>query len=182
LTAVREVPPAHVPGETLTVSVTTAPPGNTLAHAIEETPPAGWAVSAISDGGEFDATSGQVKWGPFLDPVPRVLTYQVTPPAVASGDVAFTGTASLDGRSIVVAGDAVLPESCRLSVVRNDTTGALAVCVYGQAGVHFGVWVSHDLQSWSPISLMLTNGQRLEYSAETLALFPQTFYRIQPVP
>ena len=33
-----------------------------------------------------------------------------------------------------------------------------------------------------PISLMLTNGQRLEYSAETLALFPQTFYRIQPVP
>ena len=64
-------------------------------QAFEEFPPAGWSVDTLSHGAVFDAVTGAVKWGPFLDAVPRTLTYRVVPVSNPSG--AFRGTAAFDG-------------------------------------------------------------------------------------
>lgn len=73
-------------------------------------------------------------------------------------------------------------DRCRLSVAHDAETGALSVCVSGPAGPPFSVWISHDLQSWVPLSLMLTNGQCLQYSSGTIGTSRQTFYRVQSGP
>jgi hypothetical protein len=80
------------------------PASNILAYAVQDTPPPGWAVSNISDDGTFDPATGTVFWGPFFDALPRPLSYQVTPPAGATGAASFAGEASFDGNIVTILG------------------------------------------------------------------------------
>lgn len=106
----RHLPDFYTPGATLVVELHASPLQGTQAYAVEETPPAGWAVGAISHDGVFDAENGKVKFGPYLDAEPRVLTYEITPPANARRAGEFSGIASADGVNSRVGGDqTVLP-------------------------------------------------------------------------
>ncbi|OQX23242.1 MAG: hypothetical protein BWK80_27055, partial [Desulfobacteraceae bacterium IS3] len=95
----------YAPGIKLTVTLKATPASTTGTYAIEETPPAGWTVSNISDG---TLDSGKIKFGPFFGNTSQTLTYDVTPPATATGDNTFAGTASQDGVSTAVAGQTVI--------------------------------------------------------------------------
>lgn len=106
----RELPDFYVPGETFVVELHAGPLAGTQAYAVEEMPPAGWAVGAISHDGVFDAENGKVKFGPYLDAEPRVLTYEITPAIDAHRAAAFSGIASADGVNSRIGGDqTVLP-------------------------------------------------------------------------
>jgi len=72
---------------------------------VQEQPPAGWTVSAINNGGVFDAAAGLVKWGPFFDRPPRALSFTVTPPPGESAVAAFSGVLSVDGRVFPITGE-----------------------------------------------------------------------------
>jgi parallel beta-helix repeat protein len=103
-TAVCGMPKDYKPGKTFTVSITVTPLSDVAAYAVEDLFPVGWTVSNISDSGGFDAVANKVKFGPFSDNSPRMLTYDVTPPATASGVYIFTGVASFDGVDIAISG------------------------------------------------------------------------------
>jgi uncharacterized delta-60 repeat protein len=102
--AASQLPATYVPAQPFTVVLTVTSATNITACTVEDQPPAGWAVSSVSSGGEFDAPSGKVKFGPFLGPQLRTLSYQVTPPAGAHGDQAFVGAVSFDGVTVAITG------------------------------------------------------------------------------
>lgn len=97
-------------GATFTTTIVLEPPPGTLIVGLEEAPPTGWIVSTISNGGTFDAATGEVKWGPFFDPgIPAFVTYDVTPPTTAVGSQCFAGTVSFGGASTPdIGGDACI--------------------------------------------------------------------------
>jgi hypothetical protein len=99
----RTVPATYQPGVALTVTAAVKC-GNIGAYAVEDQPPAGWQVSNISDGGVFDRVNQKVKWGLFLDNTARTLSYTLTPPANATGDVTFAGQGAFDGQPIAIGG------------------------------------------------------------------------------
>ena len=97
-------PEFFTPGVPFTVTLAATPDTTTQVYAVEETPPTNWPVSEISHGGAFDARSGKVKWGPYVDATPRVLSYQVTPPPGASGTNRFSGQAAVDQAELPIIG------------------------------------------------------------------------------
>jgi len=96
---------SYVPGTPLSVSTVVTPLGTTQAYAVEDAPPTGWTVSNINQSGVYDAVNHKVKWGPFFDSTARTFTYTATPPGGTTGVQVFTGTASLDGSNVTIAGD-----------------------------------------------------------------------------
>ena len=81
--------PNNVP---FTVTITVTPDSSVIAYLAEDQVPAGWAVTNILVDGAtlsgytaFDSYHSEVKWGPFPDNTARVLSYQITPPANATG-------------------------------------------------------------------------------------------------
>lgn len=106
--ATRRLPSGYTPGVRIVVTLETIPPSGAAAYAIEERPPSGWTVQNLNQGGVFDAFTGKVKFGPFFDALPRTLTYELIPPQGETGKKQFAGTASIDGVSTAIGGDAVL--------------------------------------------------------------------------
>lgn len=102
--AVASAPLSYRPGSPLAIAINILPATNVVAQAVEDQPPAGWQVTAVSDGGVFDAFTGKVKWGPFFDATPRMLSYAVVPPANATNSAVFYGVAAFDGSPDEIAG------------------------------------------------------------------------------
>ena len=103
----RELPVAYAPGMKMTAIIKVTPGQTVAVHAVEDKPPAGWTVGAVNEGGVFDAATGKVKWGPFMDHTARTLTYEVTPPAGTLRNQCFgPGVVSVDGVSTEICGAA----------------------------------------------------------------------------
>lgn len=98
------LPEFFTPGIAFSVLLTTAPDAATEVYAVEETPPNGWGITAISHGGVFDPVGGRIRWGPFIDALPRVLSYQVTPPLTATGSSTFAGVVAFDHALVPITG------------------------------------------------------------------------------
>jgi len=96
-------------GGGLLVSLAVTPDAGTHLFAVEDMPPAGWTVSSISDGGQYDANNAMVKWGLFTGDSTRTLSYVLTP-ALGAGEMrTFAGSASFDGSTVAVRGVRVFP-------------------------------------------------------------------------
>lgn len=174
--AQRQMANAFVPGEPLLITVSVTP-ASARAYAVEEQFPAGWTVATVSDGGEFDAVNGTLRWGPFLDNTPRTLRYRVTPPATASGTVQLTGAASFDGMSLAIAGACQVQEGCRVSLVRPTPPGRFELTLNGRPGVHFIIEASSDLATWTALGEVTTGTAPVTFVDPGAAQFPQRFYR-----
>ncbi len=98
-------PTAYTPGQGGLVTIVVTPDPAVGVYAVEDSPPMGWAISAISGAGSWDAANEKVKWGPFFDSTPRTLQYTATPPIGENKTQTFVGVASLDGSSIPITGD-----------------------------------------------------------------------------
>jgi hypothetical protein len=83
-----------------------------------------WSVTQISDGGSLDLLTGKVKFGPFLTPEPRTLTYTVVP-NLAVELALFDGRASADGQSSPIGGDRILTGSLHHPADRAPADNAL---------------------------------------------------------
>jgi outer membrane protein assembly factor BamB len=103
-TAICVMRPNVLPGTNLIVVLNVTPSTNAAVYAVEDQPPAGWAVSAITDGGFYDAKRGKVKWGPFFDTIPRPLSYSVAVPTNTTGAAQFSGAAAFDDTQGVITG------------------------------------------------------------------------------
>lgn len=106
--AQRDLPPAYVPSQLVTVVIAVEPPRGAGAWVLEEIPPTGWAISNITEDGVLDTVSGKVKFGPYTDSRARSLSYQVLPPADAQGVFKFEGALSVDGKTSPVGGELAL--------------------------------------------------------------------------
>jgi LmbE family N-acetylglucosaminyl deacetylase len=103
----RELPPFVTPGTWFGVSISLDPPAGVTAVALEDQPPTGWQVRAISGDGDWDATHGKVKWGPYFAPsIPASFSYEMYPPVEAAGEYCFDGAVSFDGFNQPLARDA----------------------------------------------------------------------------
>ncbi len=93
--------PSYEPGVTKTIHIVLQPNADTTALGIEDSPPTGWTnITNISNGGNYDAATQKVKWGPlFGPPFPMEVTYDITPPAGATGEVCFDGVSSANGNN-----------------------------------------------------------------------------------
>jgi sugar lactone lactonase YvrE len=89
----------------ITVTLTVIPISDTKNYAIEELIPGGWSISNISDGGVYDSFNEVLKFGPFLDNLPRTLSYEIISPATETFDNTFYGIVSPDGGIVVISGD-----------------------------------------------------------------------------
>ncbi|MEW6159754.1 MAG: Ig-like domain-containing protein [Verrucomicrobiota bacterium] len=106
--AKRDLPSAYAPGNKFVVNLRVDPPHAGHAYAVEEAPPRDWSVGAVSHEGVYDAATGKVKFGPYTDQQSRLLTYELTPPAGATGRHEFSGVASVDGKEFPITGDRVI--------------------------------------------------------------------------
>lgn len=112
----RRLPRWYPPGRALSlaednpVRLLADPKPGTHAYAVEDTPPAGWTVDpdSISHQGRFDAVTGRVKFGPFMDGEVRELTYDLLVPLDQLGEVEFAGRASANAVSSPIGGDTVI--------------------------------------------------------------------------
>jgi outer membrane protein assembly factor BamB len=102
--ATASLPLTYRPGVAFSVVLEISPASNVVVQAIEDQPPAGWFVASISGGGFYDPMRAKVKWGPFFDASPRVLSYQVTPPTGATNAGIFAGAVAFDANSAVITG------------------------------------------------------------------------------
>ncbi len=103
----RDLPSGYAPGTRLTVTLQANPPSGS-AYTVNDTPPGGWALGAISHGGQLDPATGQVKFGPFADAAARTLTYELTPPISETGPKNFVGIASKDNVISGISGEGSL--------------------------------------------------------------------------
>jgi len=80
-----------------TVSLSATPQGAVNCYAVVETIPYGLTPSGLSGDGIWDPVAGEIRWGPYLDNLPRVFTYSVTG---ASGIYPLCGEVSVNGYSM----------------------------------------------------------------------------------
>ncbi|MBI4718418.1 MAG: hypothetical protein HY763_11475 [Planctomycetes bacterium] len=102
----------YCPGIEEAVVIALNPPSNTSVFALEDTPPAGWVVTFISNGGNYDAVNHKVKWGPLFPPLPGNVSYGVMPPDDTADPACFSGNVSVDGVNSPICGDTCLTPCC----------------------------------------------------------------------
>ncbi len=129
----RNLPAYYTPVVPFTVNLAASPVPMMSDYAVQEQPPAGWIPSNISHDGVYDPVRGVILFGPFADSEVRMLDYDITPSASATGNQDFSGTAISDGFAVAIAGDQrvaihLLPPTIALSQpTNNDTFAAPAI-------------------------------------------------------
>lgn len=122
--SVRQLPASLRPGSSFTLSNEATPAQSASVYAIEESLPTGWTATDVSDSGSYDSRNNTIKWGPFFDSTPRLLTARVTSLANATGAIPFSGRASFDEATQPISGVASLTISAtpnRAPIAANDT-------------------------------------------------------------
>jgi hypothetical protein len=180
-TVVRRLPSVFIPGQPVTLQLTATPAVGVTAYAVEESIPAGWTVSNISDGGQFDALHGKVKWGAFLDPIQRTVTCTLTSPANISVRPSFVGAASFDGVSVATAGAQQMTTGTRLAGAVAVGAGQIQMSVNGRLGAVYEIQVSTDLRSWSTLTTATNADGRLNFQDAASTGATVRFYRVKLV-
>jgi len=125
----RTLPSSYLPGQPIEVQLAVRPGASALAWALQETIPDGWSPSSTPTHASFDPRTRALKWGPFLDPAPRGLTYSLRPNLVLRTPAVFSGTAIFESTPVPVTGDSTFPlRSSRITRVLPPpfTPGTLA--------------------------------------------------------
>ncbi len=105
----RTLPTHYLPGQPLEVGLAVRPGSSALAWALQETVPEGWTPAPSLTEASFDARTRTLKWGPFLDPTPRDLTYRLLPGVDSRSIAVFSGTAIFESTPVPVGGMSNLP-------------------------------------------------------------------------
>jgi len=96
-TVTRDLPDSASAGATVTVSLTVDVGTSATYYSIDEIVPSGWTVTSATDGGDYAAEAGHVKWVILGSVVDKVYSYTVEVPASASGAHTFSGIYNFEG-------------------------------------------------------------------------------------
>jgi len=149
----RSMPLVYRPNQAVSVTISVTPADSSKAYAVVEAPPAGWTVRNMSHDARWDETNRKIKWGPFFDQTPRLLTYEAVPGPASNGAADFVGRGSFDGLGQIADGPLRMwtagqnPQP-RL-VFESPSGGNLSVELHGEAGRRYEVQVSSDLVHWT---------------------------------
>jgi hypothetical protein len=182
-----DLPTNALPGVPLVVMIAIHPPERTRAWAVQDRPPAGWHVGPISDEGVYCPLTRTVKWGLFTNPVPRTLTYVITPPAVLRPENGFCGVASFDGINVPIIGHRIIrPAGGAIAAAAAEGGATLAdegdlVQFYGEPGFRYWLEASSDLVEWTVLDELLNSDGILQYLDPDRDAYDLRFYRIEPV-
>lgn len=173
-----------VDGQKIDLSIHVGAAANTRCQAIEIHLGPGASVSIGSDEAQWDAKSGILRWGPFLDDTLRSLKAVVTVPDPAS----IAGVGSFDGRDrradfmVSKASAPGAPISIpRLTALEATPHGdAKLMLIGGQPGTVMDLEVSEDMTTWRRIGRMAMNGQPLLQLDTDAASSTRRFYRVVP--
>jgi hypothetical protein len=150
------------------VTIRVAPATGVLTYAVEDALPNGWAAFDIDNEGAFETRTGRIKWGPFFDDTPRVLTYRVTPSVKGNFCAKFGAVASFDGLDVAITG---------VKKLRDDAVLNFSAA----AGLSFRVEGSHDLQTWFQLGTVLSAEDQINFVDPESGNLPHRFYRLVPV-
>ena len=176
-TVTSELPVTYVPTEAFIVAISVRPKSDVGAYAVQDQPAAGWSVDDISQGGVHDFVHDQVKWGPFFDNSPRLLTYRATPAATAAGDAAFEGLASFDGGRVAVSGVRRTRAASRLRVDAAAPGREFRLVLRGEIGVIYDIEASDDLKRWTLFRIATNHNGTISLPASGGAGENLQFYR-----
>jgi hypothetical protein len=108
--ATRSLADFSGPGTVFTVTITVETPPGTLALGLEDSPPPGWTqIDNISEGGTYNADTHEIKWGPFFEPFPLQVAYDLVPVGDPTDADCFLGTVSFNGFNQPIRGDECFP-------------------------------------------------------------------------
>jgi hypothetical protein len=150
----RELPVSFQASEILSVTLNVTPGPAVSAYAVEEQVPAGWEASAISDDGQFEPANRVIRWGLFLDPEARALTYRLRPTSSVE-ETEFRGAGSFDGALAPVAGRTTLVRAGFVrfrSVVTELRNAGLRCALQGEPARTYVIEASPDLVQWHEIN------------------------------
>lgn len=139
----RTLPDYYQPGGDTTVTLTTAPSAGVQVYALQDGFPIDWTFKSASAGGTYDSVNKLVKFGPYFDASPRTLTYVVTAPSGAGGDVVFSGSGSADGENTSIIGDNQMTKGLRHPADINPADDRISigeVTAYGAAWKQGNTW------------------------------------------
>lgn len=125
------------------MTLTVTPAAIVSVYAVEDAPPIGWTVGIISHSGALDSQNGKVKFGPFFDATARTLSYELTPPANATGIQTFAGVASANGVDTAIGGTTTLDRARRIPADNNPADDRITiseVTAYGTAWKTGAAW------------------------------------------
>jgi hypothetical protein len=189
----RTMNPDYLPGISASVSFEVIPSATIQSWAVEDLIPSGWIVSNISHAGIFDVGNGKVKWGPFLDSIPRTLSYIVQPPPTTRADGLFQATARFDAESVTSSVSQPLRKSL---LIRNAPASympqnPIEISLTADAAVHVQLLaIEEELPlGWVPIQISAggvwdSANRKIKWGPFTQApLATRTFnYRLLPAP
>lgn len=104
----RQLPAGYRVGRPVEVTLRVEPDPAVSLFAVLETVPAGWTILDAPGAAAVNAGAGKIRWGPFVEPLVRELTYRVLPAAEATGSVNFAGSADFDAVTVPTTGSAEL--------------------------------------------------------------------------
>ena len=145
-TVTRDLPDSAGAGAPITVNLTVGVETSATYYSIDEIVPSGWTVTSATDGGEYTADPGHVKWVVTGGVANKVYSYTVDVPADASGAYTFDGIYMFEGMTVeaTILGDTnvtvavpvltaivVLPATANLTV---GSTQVFTATAYDQFG------------------------------------------------
>ena len=179
--ATVQMPRLYQPGKAFEVRLSVIPATNRYVYAVEEQLPRGWQPSQISNEGTFDVLNRKIKWGPFFDPEPRTLSYQLLPPFNYSGSVSVNGTASFDGLNVNFSGqryatDNPIPPA--LNPLLINTNGMILMEITGETGYSYRIEASTNCVDWQLLTNTFIGTNIIQYLDSSRNLFDKRFYRV----
>ncbi len=180
-TAVSTMAGTFTPLQTHRITINVSPQPSVRAYAVEDHFPSGWTASNLSAGGVVDLINNKVKWGPYLDAVPRTFTYDVMAPVNTTGSASFIGVVSFDGTGASVSGQRqTLSTAPPQPQLLGATTGANNQFQMNLTGTLNQVWViqvSTNLVNWTPLFNVTNTLGSIQILDNTAADYPRRFYR-----
>jgi hypothetical protein len=175
----------YQPGQPLVITIDVKPAPGVAAYAVEDQPPAGWVATPLSGDGIYDPLSQKMKWGPFFDDAERTFSYQVTPPATATGTAKFQGIASFDGENTTIGGQRETAwggvELPKLTLRQNTLTASgFELSFAGNPGQYYRLEYSEDLVNWHPLDTISNSTENTFYPVPPVGNRAQSFYRLVP--